>query len=159
MSASTPTPLRIDINAVAPALYRAQVHMDTAVRRSGLDPVLYELIKIRASQLNGCGYCLDMHTQDARAAGETEQRLNLLVAWRDAPFYSDREQAALALTEAITLISADHVPAAVWDRAAALFTEEELSAVIMGIVVINAWNRIAITSGSQAGRYVLGEHG
>lgn len=138
--------------AVAPALYKAQIAAESAVRASGIDPVLYELIKIRASQINGCAYCLDMHTQDAAAAGETPQRLHLLAAWPEAPFYTDRERAALALTEAVTLV-ADGVPDHIWDAAAAVFAPEELAAVLMAIVVINGWNRIGVATGLTAGMY------
>ena len=158
-AAEAPAPARqprLDIAETAPNIYRAQAGLEAAVRRSGIDPVLYELIKIRASQLNGCAFCLDMHTQDARLAGESEQRIYLLSAWREAPFYTDRERAALALTEAVTLISANHVPDEVWNAAAAVFTPEELAAIVMGIVVINGWNRISIATETHAGSYVAG---
>ena len=102
--------LRLSLGKVAPDLYKAQSALDDAVRGSGLDHALYELIKIRASQINGCAFCLDMHTQDARALGETEQRIHLIAAWREAPFYSDRERAALALTEAVTRVADAGVP-------------------------------------------------
>jgi AhpD family alkylhydroperoxidase len=144
---------RLDLRVLAPALYKAQVAADSAVRASGIDPVLHELIKIRASQLNGCAYCLDMHTQDAAAAGESPQRLHLLAAWPESPFYTDRERAALALTEAVTLIATDGVPSGIWDAAAAVFTPEELAAVLMAIVVINSWNRIGVSTGLAAGMY------
>ena len=144
---------RYSVAEVAPDLYKAQIHMENTIRRSGIDSILYELIKIRASQLNGCAYCLDMHTQDAKVLGETDQRLHLLAAWREAPFYSERERAALALTEAVTLIAAHHVPDDVYAEASRVFTPTEIGAVIMAIVVINGWNRIAIASGSQAGTY------
>jgi AhpD family alkylhydroperoxidase len=144
---------RFDLPGAAPALYKAQIAADSAVRASGIDPVLHELIKIRASQINGCAFCLDMHTQDAAAAGETPQRLSLLAAWREAPFYTERERAALALTEAVTAVAAAGVPEDVWAAAAAVFAPEELAAVLMGIVVINSWNRIGIATGLTAGMY------
>lgn len=144
---------RLDLPALAPALYKAQIAADGAVRASGIDPVIYELIKIRASQINGCAFCLDMHTQDATAAGESPQRLHLLAAWPEAPFYTDRERAALALTEAVTLVATEGVPDGIWDAAAAVFAPEELAAVLMAIVVINGWNRIGVSTGLTAGMY------
>jgi AhpD family alkylhydroperoxidase len=145
-------PERLSLNDVAPKLAQAYLHLETTVR-AAVDPVLYELIKTRASQLNGCAFCVDMHTKDARAAGETEQRLYLLSAWREAPLYTARERAALALTEAVTLIADDHVPDEVWDEAAKEFSTEELAGVLMAIVTINGWNRIAISSRTPAGVY------
>jgi len=149
---------RLAIAELAPALYKAQLALEVQVRRSGIDPVLYELIKIRVSQINGCAFCLDMHTLDARAAGETEQRLHLLAAWREAPFYTARERAALALTESVTLVGDTHVPDDVWETAAAEFSAEELAQLVMAIVVINGWNRIAISSRMPAGIYRPGDH-
>ncbi len=110
------------------------------------DPRLRELVRIRASQLNGCAYCIDMHTIDARALGETEQRLYALTAWRDAPFFTNRERAALAFTESITLMTTDHVPDAAYDAAAAEFTEDEMAALVALIVTINAWNAIGVST-------------
>jgi AhpD family alkylhydroperoxidase len=152
-NASPDEPQRLAMHKVVPDLYKAHLALDSAVARAGIDPLLHELIKIRASQLNGCAYCLDMHTQDARALGESEQRLHLLAAWREAPLYSARERAALALTEAVTLIAGDHVPDDVWDAAAATFEPAEVGALIMAIVAINGWNRIAIAGGARAGTY------
>lgn len=149
---------RLDVKTVAPALFNAQLQLETAVRQSSLEPITYELIKIRASQINGCAYCLDMHTLDAMALGETTQRLNVVAAWHEAPFFTERERAALALTEAVTLISVDHVPDDTWEQAAAAFSPEELAAVIMAIVVINGWNRMAIAGGLSAGHYTPGQH-
>ncbi len=143
---------RLSLGAVAPKLQHAYLHLENAVR-AAVDPTLYELIKTRASQINGCAYCVDMHTKDARAAGETEQRLYLLSAWEEAPLYTERERAALALTEAVTLVAGTHVPSAVWDRAAAQFTPEELAGVLMAIVAINGWNRMAISTRTPAGVY------
>lgn len=146
-------PRRLSLPDDAPALYKAQYGLEVAVRRSGLDPVLYELIKIRASQINGCAFCIDMHTQDARAAGETEARINLLPAWREAPYYTERERAALALTESVTLVADTHVPDDVWAAAAKVFPPDELAQVLMAIVVINGWNRMQIATRAAAGEY------
>lgn len=124
------------------------------VKESGLEPSLLELVKMRSSQINGCAFCIDMHSKDARAAGETEQRLYALNAWREAPFFSDRERAALAVTEAITLVSEGHVPQAVLDEAAQHFSPEELTRLVYAVIEINAWNRLAIATGSpEAGSY------
>ena len=144
---------RLSIPKLAPKAYSAMLHLEQAVHALGLDPKLYELVKIRASQINGCAFCIDMHTKDARAAGETEERIYLLPAFREAPFYTDKERAALALTEAVTLISETHAPDDVYAEAAAHFDEGELAALIMAITAINAWNRIAITSRTPAGIY------
>src|SRR5919202_1970171 len=118
--------------------------LETYVRNSGLEPSLIHLVKTRASQINGCAYCLDMHTRDARALGETEQRLYVLPAWRESPLYTDRERAALAWTEALTQISETHAPDDVYQLAKTQFTEEELVNLSMLIVAINGWNRLAI---------------
>ena len=120
---------------------------------SGLEPSLRELIKIRASQINGCAYCIDMHTKDARATGETEQRLYALNAWRETPFFSERERAALEWTEAITLITAGHVPDDVFFSVRQYFNEEELVNLTLAIVAINGWNRLAIAFRSVPGSY------
>src|ERR1700748_3532025 len=118
---------RLDAQKVSPAAYQALLGMETFVRKqSRLEPALIELIKIRASQINGCAFCIDMHTRDARAEGETEQRIYALSAWQETPFFTDRERAALTLTEAITLIREGHVPDAVYERARKSFSEEEL---------------------------------
>jgi AhpD family alkylhydroperoxidase len=125
-------------------------HLDQAATkeldRADLDPRLRELIRIRASQLNGCAYCIDMHATDARAIGETEQRLYALPAWREAPYFSVRERAALAFTESVTLLARDHVPAADYAAAAAQFSPAELGALVSLIVTINAWNAIAVAT-------------
>jgi AhpD family alkylhydroperoxidase len=144
---------RLVMQEVSPKAYAAMLHLEHAVRGLGLEPSLYELVKIRASQINGCAFCIDMHTKDARAGGETEQRIYALDAWRETPFFSNRERAALALTEAVTLIADGHVPDAIYAEAAAEFDPPQLSALIMAIVAINAWNRIAITSRTVAGTY------
>lgn len=118
-----------------------------------LDPTIGHLVDMRASQMNGCAYCLDMHSKDARAAGEDEARLHLLPAWRESPGYNDRERAALALTEAVTALDRGGVPDAIWDEAAARFNEEELAALVVAIASINAWNRLQITTKAEPGHY------
>ncbi|HJW06469.1 MAG TPA: carboxymuconolactone decarboxylase family protein [Rhodanobacter sp.] len=129
------------------------------VKNSGLEPNLIELVLMRVSQLNGCAYCLDMHSKDARAAGETEQRLYLLQAWREAPFYSPRERAALAWCEAVTRLDPIHgVPDEVYDEARARFSAEELIDLNMAVIVINGWNRIAIPSRAEPGHYKPARH-
>jgi AhpD family alkylhydroperoxidase len=149
MSASISTEDRLDIQADAPALYRAQVAMDRAVRESPLDPGIRELVKVRASQLNGCAYCIDMHTREALEGGETQRRLFALAAWRESPLFDDRERAALALTDAVTLIAteAERIDPA-YDAAAAHFSTEELAALLYAIAMINTWNRLAVTTHS-----------
>src|SRR5580693_7825283 len=118
--------------------------IEQSVRKSGLETSLLELVRMRASQINGCAFCLDMHSKDARAEGETEQRLYGLSAWRETPYYTDRERAALEWTEAVTLVSRDQVPDAVYESARRHFTEPELAILTLAIVTINGWNRIAI---------------
>ncbi|MEO8500977.1 MAG: carboxymuconolactone decarboxylase family protein [Vicinamibacteria bacterium] len=140
---------RLEYASRSPGGYRAFLALNQFVTECGLEPSLLELIKIRASQLNGCAFCLDMHTIDARAAGETEQRLYLLDAWREAPFYSDRERAALAWTEAVTLVSETHVPDDVYDETRRHFSEEELVNLTWAVVTINGWNRVAIAFRAQ----------
>ena len=141
---------RMNIGREAPALARALVALEKEVR---VDSVLRELVRLRASILNGCAYCIDMHTKDARKAGESEQRLYAVAAWQEAPFFSGRERAALALTDAVTLVADTHVPAAVYDEAAHQFSPDELAQLIWQIVAINAWNRIAITTRQTVGGY------
>jgi AhpD family alkylhydroperoxidase len=134
--------------------YQALQRLSQLVSDSGLEAGLVELVKMRASQINGCSYCIDMHAKDARAQGETEQRLYALSAWREAPFFSDRERAALALTEAVTLIAEDHHSRSTVDEAATQFTPDELTRVLYLIIEINAWNRLAITTGApEPGTY------
>ncbi|HEX6993355.1 MAG TPA: carboxymuconolactone decarboxylase family protein [Gammaproteobacteria bacterium] len=135
---------------------QAMLGLGAPVRRAGLEPALLELVKVRASQINGCGYCLDMHTKDARASGETEQRLYLLAAWREATVYTDRERAALAWTEAVTRLENQDVPDPVYEQARAHFTEEELVALTLAIIQINGWNRLSIAFRRPAGDYVPG---
>jgi AhpD family alkylhydroperoxidase len=144
---------RINILHAAPAGYKAVLGLEQYVRSSGIEPKTLELIKIRASQINGCAYCIDMHTKDARAAGETEQRIYSLDAWHETPFYSDKERAVLALTEAVTLIREGHVPDAVFEEARSHFNEAELMNLTLAIATINLWNRLAITFRSVPGEY------
>ena len=118
-----------------------------------LEPALFELVKIRASQLNSCAYCLDMHTKDARLAGETEQRIYALNAWRETPFFTERERAALEWTEAVTRVGDTHVPDEIYDRVSRQFEEAELVALTMGVIVINGWNRLAVSFRAPAGTY------
>jgi AhpD family alkylhydroperoxidase len=135
---------RLDYMKASPEAYKAMVQLESVVRRSGIDPILLELIKIRASQLNGCAFCIDMHTKDARFKGETEQRIYSLDAWRETPFYTDKERAALAWTEALTNIQIGHAPDAMYDELRKNFSEEEIVNITLAITTINAWNRIAI---------------
>ncbi len=147
---------RIEYTRISPRTYQAMSALQAAVNDSGLEHGLLELVKMRASQVNGCAYCLDMHSKDARAAGETEQRLYLLDAWREAPFYSERERAALAWTEAVTRIGDGHVPDEVYEFARRQFSEEELVKLTLAIVTINGWNRFAIAFRSEVGHYQPG---
>ncbi|MFI8961296.1 carboxymuconolactone decarboxylase family protein [Streptomyces sp. NPDC053493] len=141
-----------------PDFYKAMIGLEIAASKH-IDPTLYELIKIRASQINNCAFCLDMHTQDAMAAGETVQRIVQLSAWRESRhFYTERELAALALTEAVTVLTDGFVPDEVYAEAAAHFEEAELAHVIGAITVINAWNRIGVTCRFTPGHYTPGMH-
>ena len=150
--------MRVDFRGLVPGFSRAMTQLQQASTRelcdAGIEPTLTELVKIRASQLNGCAYCIDMHTKDARAKGETEQRLYALPAWREAPFYSARERAALAFAESVTLLADTHVPDADYEAVAAEFSEREIAALLTAIVTINAWNRIVATTRSyEVGSY------
>jgi AhpD family alkylhydroperoxidase len=137
---------------------KAMYGMEAYVRASGLEKSLLELVKLRASQINGCAYCIDMHSKDARAGGETEQRLYLLDAWREAPFYTDRERAALEWTEAVTLVASTHVPDEVYERVRTQFGEEELAKLTFAVVTINSWNRLAISFRMVPGSYKATAH-
>jgi AhpD family alkylhydroperoxidase len=143
-------PVRLDFDAHAADFARAMAHLDHAATKQldkvEFDQLLRELVRIRASQINGCAYCIDMHTKDARAAGESEQRLYALSAWRETPFYTDRERAALAFTEAVTLLADDHVPTEAYEAVARHFTEDEIAALVSLIVAINAWNAIGVST-------------
>lgn len=143
---TTETARRVNLFEAAPEVYKAMVALDAAARK-GLDPTLVELVLTRASQINHCAFCLDMHTRDARAAGISEQKLYLLSAWEEATgLYSDRERAALALTESVTVLTDGFVPDEVYDRAAEHFDDRELAQLISVILTINAWNRIAVST-------------
>jgi AhpD family alkylhydroperoxidase len=144
---------RIAYGRVAPGASQAMRGLEDYVHSTDLEPSLLELVKMRASQINGCAYCLDMHSKDARAAGESEQRLYTLTAWRETPFFSERERAALAWTEAVTLISVDQVPDAVFEQAREQFSEQELVNLTMAIIAINGWNRLAISFRTVPGTY------
>jgi AhpD family alkylhydroperoxidase len=135
---------RMNHYQAAPELIKALAAVDTQIRASGLEQSLIELVKIRASQINGCAYCINMHTDDARKHGESEQRLYLLDAWRDSPLYSDRERTALAWTEALTLIAETHAPDADYQAVRSQFSDSEMVHLTVLIGTINAWNRIAI---------------
>jgi AhpD family alkylhydroperoxidase len=141
---------RMSLKSLAPRIYKAMLALDAAAGE-GLEAPLKELVRIRASQLNGCVYCIDMHTTDARKGGEDEQRLYAIPAWQQAPYYTARERAALALTDSITLISQTHVPDDVYARAAGEFSEPELAQLIGLIMTINAWNRLAVSTRLQPG--------
>ncbi|WP_410674927.1 carboxymuconolactone decarboxylase family protein [Amycolatopsis sp. cmx-4-68] len=142
---------RVNFAKTAPKAFKALIGFDAAAR-AGLDPALVELVQIRASQLNRCAYCLHVHTSDARKAGESEERLTMIAVWREAAsFFTEKEQAALALTEAVTLVSEGGVPDDVYARAAGQFGEEELAQLLALIFTINTWNRIAITTAKVPG--------
>ena len=149
---------RLNYVKAAPDGYRAMSQLERYVKNCGLEPSLLELIKIRASQINGCAFCLDMHTKDARAAGESEQRIYLLSAWREAPFYSERERAALEWTEALTLVAETQVPDEVYERVRPHFTDKELVNLSLAVATINAWNRLAISFRSEPGSYQPAQH-
>ncbi|MFF0505833.1 carboxymuconolactone decarboxylase family protein [Streptomyces fimicarius] len=148
---TTTTTPRLNFAKAAPKAFRAVIGLDAAARE-GLDPTLVELVQIRASHLNRCAYCLHMHTTDARKAGESEERLHMVAVWQEADhFFTEKEQAALALTDAVTRIGDAGVPDEVYDRAAAHFDEEELAHLLALIFTINTWNRIALSTAKRAG--------
>ncbi|MGH8127769.1 MAG: carboxymuconolactone decarboxylase family protein [Gammaproteobacteria bacterium] len=132
---------------------QAMRDLETHLHDCGLEAPLLELVKMRASQINGCAYCLDMHSKDARAAGETEQRLYVLDAWREAPLYTERERAALEWTETVTRVADTHVPDEVYEHVKQHFNEQELVNLTLAVVAINGWNRLAISSRAEAGTY------
>jgi len=145
---------RIDYrNSVPQEALKALYTLEHVVRKSGLETKMLELVRMRASQINGCAYCLDMHSKDARAEGETEQRLYGLSAWREAPYYTDRERAALEWTEAVTLVSRDQVPDEVYQRVRQQFSEAELINLTLAVLAINSWNRVAIAFRAVPGTY------
>lgn len=147
-------PVRLDVEAAAPTFLKAMSRLDAAavheLDRAGIEPGLRELVRLRASQLNGCAYCVDTHARDAAAVGEPEQRIRAVAVWREAPFFTARERAALALTDAVTRLSETHVPDDVHAEAAAHFTDEELAALLTLVVTINAWNALSLASRSWA---------
>jgi AhpD family alkylhydroperoxidase len=147
---------RIDLMHVNPGVMHAMLGLERQVRQAHLDEGLLDLVRMRASQINGCAYCLDMHSKDARANGETEQRLYSLEAWRETPYYSARECAALEWTEALTLVSETHVPDDVFERVRAQFSEDELVHLSLAIVAINGWNRLNVAARTVPGDYVAG---
>ena len=145
---------RLDAQKSSPAAYHAMLGLEAFIRKaSKLEPPLIELVKMRASQINGCAYCIDMHSKDARAEGESEQRLYALSAWRETSFFTERERTALAWTEAITLITDGHVPDAVYEEAKQRFSDEELVNLTMAAITINGWNRLAIAFRAVPGEY------
>ena len=146
--------LRIEYGGVAPEGMKAMRGLERYVRQCGLEESLLELVKLRASQINGCAYCIDMHTKDARAQGEKEQRLYALAAWEETPFFSERERAALTWAEAVTKIGEGHVPDAVYEYVCRYLSEKELVDLTLAIVAINGWNRLAISFRTVPGTYI-----
>ena len=144
---------RINYMKVAAEGYRAMLGLEKYIHNCGLEPRLIHLMKLRASQINGCAYCLDMHWKDLRAIDETEQRLYSLDAWQESPFYTERERAALAWTEAVTRVSEGHVPDEVYEEARAQFNEKELADLTLAVATINAWNRLSIAGRTTPGTY------
>ena len=144
---------RLGYSKTAPEGVEILRKLETYIRKSGLEPDLLELVRLLASQINGCAFCIDMHTKDARSHGESEQRLYGISAWRESPFYSERERAALAWAESVTRISADHVPDEIYNLARKYFTEKELVDLTLAIIAINGWNRLAISFRTPVGSY------
>ena len=149
---------RIDYGKVSPGAVRAMYGLEKYLSQASLESSLLDLIKLRASQVNGCAYCIDMHSKDARARNETEQRIYGLVAWRETSYYSERERAALAWTEALTLIANDHVPDELYEQVRQHFSEQELVDLTLAVVAINGWNRIAISFRVEPGTYQPQSH-
>ncbi len=149
---------RIDVTKISPAAYRAMYALEQYIHSSKLEPALVHLLKLRASQINGCAYCIDMHWKDARAIGESEQRLYGLDAWRESPYYSERERAALTWVESLTKITEGHVPDSVYEEARKVFSEQELVDLAMVAVAINGWNRLAIGFRAEVGKYQPKQH-
>jgi AhpD family alkylhydroperoxidase len=146
--------MRLDYASVLPAAPQALLGVEKVIASSSLEPTLLELVKVRASQINGCAFCLDMHTKDARAIGEDEQRLHLVAVWREASCFSERERAALAWSEAVTLLPESGAPDDVYDALRPVFSEEEIVALTLAISLINVWNRLSVGSRRPAGDYV-----
>jgi AhpD family alkylhydroperoxidase len=149
---------RLAYGKAAPGAVKAMRGLEAYLQDCGLEPSLKELVKLRASQINGCAFCIDMHSLDARAGGETEQRLYSLPAWQDTPFFSERERAALLWTEKVTLIAADHAPDHVYEQVRPHFTDEELVNLTLVIATINAWNRLAISFRAVPGHHQPARH-
>ena len=149
---------RLNYSKAFPEGVQAVLNLEKIIRSGGLEPSLLELVKTRASQMNGCAYCIDMHTKDARAAGETEQRLYALSAWRETPFFTSRERAALAWTEALTNIQQGHASDEIYTQARSEFDETELVKLTLAVAQINTWNRIAIAFRVEAGTYQPAAH-
>jgi AhpD family alkylhydroperoxidase len=147
---------RIDLMHVNSGIMQAMFGLERQVRQAGFDQKLLDLVRMRASQINGCAYCLDMHSKDTRAKGETEQRLYGLEAWRETPYYSARERAALEWTEALTLVAETHVPDDVYERVRQQFSEDELTHLSLAVVAINGWNRLNVAARTVPGNYVAG---
>jgi AhpD family alkylhydroperoxidase len=147
---------RIDLMRATPGIVQSMLGLEKQVSRAHFDGRLLDLVRMRASQINGCAYCLDMHSKDARAAGETEQRLYGLEAWRETPYYSDRERAALEWTEALTLVAETHAPDEVYERVRQQFSEDEVLHLTLAIVAINGWNRLNVAVRTVPGGYVPG---
>jgi AhpD family alkylhydroperoxidase len=154
-----PQQARLDYVRIAPEAIRAQLGLEAYVRGSGLESSLIELVKLRASMINGCAYCVDMHTKDARFAGETEQRLYAVAVWREAPFFTSRERAALSWTDALTDIAHGHVTDQLFREVRSHFSERELVDLTMVVVTINGWNRLAVSFRTPVGDYVPGSSG
>ena len=148
----THEPPRLDFTKVSPQALAAQYGLERHARAT-VDPTIFELVKLRASYMNGCAYCVDMHTKDARVAGETEQRLYAVPVWRETPFFTPRERAALAWTEALTRLGPDGVPDAIYDAVRAHFDEKELVDLSLAVVAINGWNRLSIAFRAPVGSY------
>jgi AhpD family alkylhydroperoxidase len=144
---------RMNLGKTSAAAYQTMLHLERFVRGSGIDPTLLGLIKIRASQINGCAFCIDMHTKDARSQGETEQRIYALNAWRETPFFTPLERATLAFTEAVTLVATNHISDELYEEVSRYFADDEIANLLMAIVTINSWNRIAIATRTIPGSY------
>jgi AhpD family alkylhydroperoxidase len=149
---------RMSYGKAAPGATRALNGLETYLAECGLEPILLDLVRLRASQINGCAYCVDMHSLDLRAAGETEQRVNNLSVWQDTPFFSERERAALLWTESLTLIAETHVPDEVYAQVKPHFSDQELVNLTLAITTINAWNRFSISFRSEPGHYTPKAH-
>jgi AhpD family alkylhydroperoxidase len=145
--------VRLNYSKTAPGVYDAMDALDQYLQTCGLERTLIFLVQLRVSQINGCAYCLDMHWKDLRAAGESEQRLYSLDAWRECPYYTEREQAALEWAEAVTLVADGHVPTAVYDEVRAHLGEKELADLTLAVAAINAWNRLSIAARLHPGTY------